>query len=286
LVTLALLLAVLITFSGAFLLVWLIRTRHPDGLLYGAVTLVLVVNTTLLTLYHFDELVMGLAAHPAIADLLVDVVVALKVAAKASILALLFRKGISWGPRRPWWPVVAGAWVVFSLLPLPVWVGELAFLGLAAHPLWRLWPGPLAAYVPLKALVVLIDAFLPSGLPPLWSVGLDLGFYFALNIVVHRWVLTRPLESRAPGSWDWGAFGLSPREQETAELLVGLVPYKQIAARLFVSVDTVKSHARAVYRKTGCHNRQELARRARVHPGFTPEITPVRDGKDPVPGGH
>jgi len=286
LVTLALLLAVLITFSGAFLLVWLVRTRHPDGLLYGAVTLVLVVNTTLITLYHFEEFVMALAAHPGEADLLVDLVVALKVAAKAGILALLFRKGLTSGPRRSWWPVVPGSWVVFSLLPLPGWVGELAFLGLAALPLWRLWPGPLAAYVPLKALVVLIDAFVPSGLPPFWSVGLDLGFYFALNIVVHRWVLTRRFEGPVPSSWDWGAFGLSPRERETAELLVGLLPYKEIAARLFVSVETVKSHARAVYRKTGCHNRQELARRARVHPRFTPEITPVRDGKDPAPGGH
>lgn len=264
-VTLALLLAVLITFSGSFLLVWLARMTPGVGLLYGALTLILIVNTTLLSVYHFDELVMLLAAHPSETDLFLGVAVALKTVARAGILVLLSRL---LNPGRPtWrWAVAPGVWGVISLLPFPAWVGEVAFLGMAAWMVWRLWPGLLATYLPLKALVVLIDAFLPGGLPPLWTVGLDLGFYLALNVVLHRWVLAARAAPSDRGLCKWTAFDLSPRERETAELLVDQLSYKDIAARLFVSVDTVKSHAKAVYRKTGCHNRKELARKARVHP--------------------
>ncbi|MFD3579045.1 LuxR C-terminal-related transcriptional regulator [Streptomyces sp. NPDC058644] len=42
------------------------------------------------------------------------------------------------------------------------------------------------------------------------------------------------------------------------------VPLREIADGLYVSVNTVKSHVRAVYRKLGVSSRAEAVRRARV----------------------
>lgn len=53
-------------------------------------------------------------------------------------------------------------------------------------------------------------------------------------------------------------FELSPREAEVAALLIQRIPYRQIADRLFVSENTVKTHARNIYKKTGVSSREEL----------------------------
>lgn len=47
-----------------------------------------------------------------------------------------------------------------------------------------------------------------------------------------------------------------------AELTSG-DPYQEIAGRLFVSQNTVKSHVKAVYRKLGAHSRVAAVQRAR-----------------------
>ena len=52
--------------------------------------------------------------------------------------------------------------------------------------------------------------------------------------------------------------GLSPRELEVALLLVQRVPYRQIAEQLYVSENTVKTHARNIYKKAGVSSREEL----------------------------
>lgn len=52
--------------------------------------------------------------------------------------------------------------------------------------------------------------------------------------------------------------GLSPREAQVALLLVQRMPYRQIAGRLFVSENTVKTHARNIYKKAGVSSREEL----------------------------
>jgi DNA-binding CsgD family transcriptional regulator len=51
---------------------------------------------------------------------------------------------------------------------------------------------------------------------------------------------------------------LSKREAEVVRLLIEDVPLKEIAGRLFVSENTVKTHVRHIYRKTGTNTRQEL----------------------------
>lgn len=56
--------------------------------------------------------------------------------------------------------------------------------------------------------------------------------------------------------------GLSLREQEVLALLCTGATNREIAASLDVGPETVKKHARSLYRKLGARNRTEAARRA------------------------
>ena len=55
-----------------------------------------------------------------------------------------------------------------------------------------------------------------------------------------------------------GYADLTPREQEIALLLAQGNSYKRIAEMLVVSLSTVQTHARALYRKLSIHSKQEL----------------------------
>lgn len=57
-----------------------------------------------------------------------------------------------------------------------------------------------------------------------------------------------------------GALGLTAREREVLELLRTPMTSEEIATELFVSVATVRTHQRAIYRKLGVANRREAIR--------------------------
>ena len=66
---------------------------------------------------------------------------------------------------------------------------------------------------------------------------------------------------------------LSDRELEIAHLLFQDKTSAQIAAELFISVNTVKTHVRSIYRKLSATNRKEAVKR--VHElGLDVKITP------------
>ena len=73
---------------------------------------------------------------------------------------------------------------------------------------------------------------------------------------------------RRPGPVDIDAYcaehGLSVREREVLSLLSEGLSYKQIAHRLGISLDTVKSHASRVYRKTEATGRTDLLYKIRL----------------------
>lgn len=54
------------------------------------------------------------------------------------------------------------------------------------------------------------------------------------------------------------SWGLSKRERQVAELLCQAAQYTTIEMRLGVAKTTVRSHVRAVYRKSRCRTRTEL----------------------------
>ena len=57
------------------------------------------------------------------------------------------------------------------------------------------------------------------------------------------------------------AFALSERERDVLRALVDGLAYKQIAARLGVSIDTVRTHIRALYKKLHVHSVGEAVSR-------------------------
>ena len=56
------------------------------------------------------------------------------------------------------------------------------------------------------------------------------------------------------------SYGLSPRELEVLEACASGQRTKEVAERFNISVRTVETHRNAIYRKTDCHDLQELYR--------------------------
>jgi ATP/maltotriose-dependent transcriptional regulator MalT len=70
-------------------------------------------------------------------------------------------------------------------------------------------------------------------------------------------------ESRAPGADERLAEPLSERELEVLALIAAGQSNQEIAARLFVSMSTVKTHVNNLYRKLGASSRTQAEARAR-----------------------
>ena len=78
-----------------------------------------------------------------------------------------------------------------------------------------------------------------------------------------------PRSAAAGGGVDrLGAEGseLTAREAEVLELLQDGHTNSEIAERLSIGIETVRTHARSIYRKLGVPSRRELARRAQQEP--------------------
>jgi LuxR family maltose regulon positive regulatory protein len=65
---------------------------------------------------------------------------------------------------------------------------------------------------------------------------------------------------------------LSPREMEVLRSMAAMLPTEEIAATLYVSVNTVKTHVRSILRKLSAGRRNEAVRRARSL-GLIPDVT-------------
>jgi DNA-binding NarL/FixJ family response regulator len=63
----------------------------------------------------------------------------------------------------------------------------------------------------------------------------------------------------------WGSVSLSEREREVVFLVAQGFRNKEMAAKLFVSEQTVKNHMHAIYEKLGLSDRLELAMYAIHH---------------------
>ena len=54
---------------------------------------------------------------------------------------------------------------------------------------------------------------------------------------------------------------LTERENEILALLIKGLSYKEIASNIFISIETLNSHIKNIYRKLNVHSRGELASR-------------------------
>lgn len=74
----------------------------------------------------------------------------------------------------------------------------------------------------------------------------------------------KALRLRATRDRDGGAYWeLSPRELEVLRLLPSSLSQREIAAELYVSFNTVRTHTRVIFRKLGVNSRAEAVARAR-----------------------
>jgi LuxR family maltose regulon positive regulatory protein len=74
----------------------------------------------------------------------------------------------------------------------------------------------------------------------------------------------RPVASVASGSLAGLIDPLSEREREVMRYLPTRLSCREIAGELYVSVNTVKTHVQAIYRKLGCNTRAAAVERARA----------------------
>jgi len=95
-------------------------------------------------------------------------------------------------------------------------------------------------------------------------VLIQIGFHFpvlaALGLYARRRAAARtgvPLPANALGGPSEA--GLSPREAEIVGLVMQGLSNKEIEARLFISLETVKKHLSSIYRKLGVKNRLQLS---------------------------
>ena len=72
-------------------------------------------------------------------------------------------------------------------------------------------------------------------------------------------ILTGEYETSAggPGDWPGRSVGLSPREAEIIALVTQGLSNPEIAARAFLSINTVKTYIRSAYRKIGVERRSQ-----------------------------
>ena len=71
------------------------------------------------------------------------------------------------------------------------------------------------------------------------------------------------LRGRRPGPRRAIAGDLSDRELAVLQLLPGDSSLREIASALYVSLNTVKTHARSIYRKLDASSREEAVERGR-----------------------
>nr|WP_227463809.1 response regulator transcription factor [Nocardioides lijunqiniae] len=85
-------------------------------------------------------------------------------------------------------------------------------------------------------------------------------------------VLTGDDETSVGGDGDWPgrSIGLSPREAEVVALIAQGLSNKDIAARAYLSVNTVKTYIRTAYSKIGAASRSQAVIWALDH-GFKPD---------------
>ena len=105
------------------------------------------------------------------------------------------------------------------------------------------------------------------------AVGLFVIFTLLMPIMSRRLFIKVVVQETAEERWQRHiqAYDFTPREQEVVALLLKGMLYKQCAAQMHISQDTVKFHAKNAYRKAGVTTRNELMSLFNEHAPSTPE---------------
>jgi DNA-binding CsgD family transcriptional regulator len=91
----------------------------------------------------------------------------------------------------------------------------------------------------------------------------------------------RPASAPAPAGPPWPGEPLTRSETRVLHYLPTHMGTPEIAAELFLSANTVKTHLRHLYRKLGAHNRREAVQRARAIGLLTAPLPRARERRSP-----
>ncbi|MGL5816082.1 MAG: response regulator transcription factor [Phycicoccus sp.] len=166
-------------------------------------------------------------------------------------------------------PVTTAGFVVAELLGCPPAAADFA-VPVCVGVLVRRRPGRHSRPAVLgSAVVVATGLAAASGEPPGRSTALVIALVvtFAVVPVLSARLGDTPMTvtSRHRGGRSIAGTGLTTREHEVLDLLGDGSSNAQIAARLFVSKETVKSHVASILRKLGVDNRAQAGLMAREH---------------------
>jgi len=122
----------------------------------------------------------------------------------------------------------------------------------------------------LRAICAGADGYLTKGTPPgelLHQLTSIMAGGAPLSAGVARTLLgiVRDRDHTAPFHPRRVDAGLTPREREVLDCLVDGLPYKQVASRLGISLDTVRTHVRSIYSKLQVHSVVEAVTLALGH---------------------
>lgn len=121
----------------------------------------------------------------------------------------------------------------------------------------------------------LVDAALEQGVAGYLSKALGASELADALVRVHQGEVVVPETQEEPsavagGEWPGQAQGLSQREAEVVALITQGLSNEDIAAKTYLSINTVKSYIRTAYRKMGVGNRSNAVRWGIEH-GFSPD---------------
>jgi DNA-binding CsgD family transcriptional regulator len=248
---------------------------------YAALSAFMLMDAALLAAYQIEELHLLMVQRPGAAMAALDAVILAKTMARVGLafLGLALCRQVAKRPIAAWWYLLPAAWAVpllaqaFGVVSLPAALPVSLVADLVPLAAWaayllltrRHWGAlVLIALVGLgESIAALAEALAPQALPATATGWLAQAAFLALNAGLYRhFVLGAPANATAtPGKAKLAEAGLSLREREVAARLARLASYKEIASELCISSETVKSHAKAVYRKTGCRDRTDLMKR-------------------------
>lgn len=131
----------------------------------------------------------------------------------------------------------------------------------------------------LIALLKLLEArFLPldssfglyGGLVALLFAGVGIWLGASLRrrrpeVIVERVRVEVPVAEFVRDEERLGTLGITPRELEILELIAAGLSNREIASRLFVSENTVKTHARRLFDKLGAKRRTQAVQLGKAH---------------------
>lgn len=89
------------------------------------------------------------------------------------------------------------------------------------------------------------------------------GIIGILFLIFGIWLGTNTFKNRRPDKYDGNKLGLSKREIEVLELLAQGFSNQEIADKLFVSLNTTKTHISNIYSKLNVKRRTQAIQKAR-----------------------